>query len=104
MIVDGQDEAEVDGVPEALGVLDEGVSDGPLVAAEGAVSRADSVQLSTLPVTQTKNTQRLSFCSVAPDVSCRSRSASAMACSHSSAPTVRSSASSSSSFTFTPPP
>src|SRR5207249_11093187 len=44
-VVDREDEPEVDRVPEASGILDEGLSDGPLVAAEGAVSRADSVQL-----------------------------------------------------------
>src|SRR5712691_814279 len=51
-VVDREDEPEVDRVPEASGILDEGLSDGPLVAAEGAVSRADSVQLAPLSVAE----------------------------------------------------
>src|SRR5439155_14143305 len=52
VVVHRKDEPEVDRVPEASGILDESLSDGPLVAAEGAVSRADSVQLAPLSVAE----------------------------------------------------
>src|SRR5258707_15520832 len=51
-VVDGEDEAEVDRVPETSCILDEGPPDRSLVAAEGAVSRPDSVQLAPLSVAQ----------------------------------------------------
>jgi hypothetical protein len=51
-VVYREDEPEVDWVPKASGVLDKRLSDGPLVAAEGAVSRADSVQLAPLSVAE----------------------------------------------------
>src|SRR5206468_12603532 len=47
-VVHREDEPEVDWVPAASGSRDERLSDGPLVAADGAVSRADSVQLAPL--------------------------------------------------------
>ena len=54
-VVDREDEPEVDWVPEASGVLDERISDGSLVAAEGAVSRVDSVQLAPLSVAESSS-------------------------------------------------
>jgi hypothetical protein len=51
-VVDGQDEAEVDRLPEAAPVLDEELTDGLLVALEGPVSRADPVQLAALSIGQ----------------------------------------------------
>src|SRR5438093_12603181 len=51
-VVHREDEPEVDRAPEASGILDESLSAGPLVAAEGTVSRADSVKLAPLSVAQ----------------------------------------------------
>jgi hypothetical protein len=41
----GQDEAEVDGVPEAAAVVTKRFPDGRLVAPEGPITLADSVEL-----------------------------------------------------------
>ena len=51
-VVHGQDEAEVDGIPEPARVLAEGLSDGGFIAPHGAVALADSVELTPLPVGQ----------------------------------------------------
>ena len=54
-VVHRENEPEVDLVAEASGILDESLSDGPLVAAEGAVSRVDSVQLAPLSVAESSS-------------------------------------------------
>ena len=51
-VVHGQDEAEVDGIPEATSVFAQGLSDGQFVAPHGAVALADSVELAPLAVGQ----------------------------------------------------
>ncbi len=52
-VVDGEYEAEVDRVPESAAVIHQSLPDRPLVAAEGAVSLPDAVQLAPLPPAQT---------------------------------------------------
>jgi hypothetical protein len=52
LVVDGEDKAEVDRVSESSRVLDQGLPDGLLVAAEGAVAGADPVQLPPLAALQ----------------------------------------------------
>src|SRR5699024_8242953 len=44
-VIDGENEPEIDGVPETPPVLDEGPPDGRLVSSERAVARTDSVEL-----------------------------------------------------------
>src|SRR6266545_8059062 len=51
-VIDRENEAEVDRVPEPSRVLDEGLPDRLLVAAERAVARADPVELAPLSVAQ----------------------------------------------------
>ena len=51
-VINRENEAEVDRIPETSGVLDEGLADRLLVATEGAVSLADPVQVAPLAVTQ----------------------------------------------------
>src|SRR6266446_1208174 len=51
-VINRENEAEVDRIPETSGVLDEGLADRLLVATEGAVSLADSVQVTPLAVAQ----------------------------------------------------
>jgi hypothetical protein len=50
--VHGQDEPEVDGVPEPARILPEGLPDGLLVTPQGPVTVADSGQLAPAPVGQ----------------------------------------------------
>jgi hypothetical protein len=51
-VVHGQDEAEVDGIPEPASVLAEGFSDGRFVAPHEAVALTNAVELTPLPVGQ----------------------------------------------------
>src|SRR5262249_6369840 len=51
-VIDGENEAEVDGPLETAGVLDQGLPDRPFVTAEGAIARADAVQLASAAVRQ----------------------------------------------------
>src|SRR5260221_13820623 len=51
-VINRENEAEVDRIPEASRVLDECLADRLLVAPEGAVSLADSVQFAPLAVAQ----------------------------------------------------
>ena len=48
--IDRENEAEVDRLPEASCVLDESPANRPFVSTESAVTEADPVQLTTLPV------------------------------------------------------
>src|SRR5439155_25458330 len=52
-VVNGHDEAEVDRAPETSAVLSEGLADRRLVAPQGTIPLADSVELAPAPIGQT---------------------------------------------------